>query len=152
MEGLCLYCQTLPNNGEKACTSEEAAMECAWLSVPQRTRRQQRMAVIRSRAMKPACSHDVSDMDMATQADGLCPLCQQTEINRLRVALHTIFCNTEPDAIPHPSYDILAQNICDCAAAALGYENGKPTIEQVASIMELREMAGEMEAPPPRSR
>jgi hypothetical protein len=42
------------------------------------------------------------------------------EIRRLREALHTIVCNTEPDAIKHRDYDHLAKDIYDCASAALG--------------------------------
>ena len=42
------------------------------------------------------------------------------EIERLREALHTIVCNTEPDAIKHQDYDHLAKNLYDCARAALG--------------------------------
>ena len=44
------------------------------------------------------------------------------EIERLRWALHTIFCNTEPDAIKHRDYDHLAKNICEVARTALEEE------------------------------
>jgi len=42
-----------------------------------------------------------------------------TEIERLREALFTILCNTDPHAIRHRDYDHLAKNIFDCASAAL---------------------------------
>ena len=41
------------------------------------------------------------------------------EIERLREALFTILCNTDPHAIRHRNYDHLAKNIFDCASAAL---------------------------------
>lgn len=41
------------------------------------------------------------------------------EIERLREALFTILCNTDPHAIRHRDYDHLAKNIFDCASAAL---------------------------------
>ncbi len=37
--------------------------------------------------LTPTCPHNVSDMDVACQADGLCPLCQKAEIERLRALL-----------------------------------------------------------------
>jgi hypothetical protein len=33
------------------------------------------------------CNHNISDQDIAMIADGLCPLCLQAEIERLRAAL-----------------------------------------------------------------
>ena len=46
--------------------------------------------------------------------------CDALEENeRLREALHTILCNTDPHAIRNRDYDHLAKNIFDCASAAL---------------------------------
>jgi hypothetical protein len=36
------------------------------------------------------CPHDISEQDVACQADGLCPLCLAAEVNRLRLALESI--------------------------------------------------------------
>lgn len=36
------------------------------------------------------CAHTASEMDVASNADGLCPLCLQAEIERLRAALQGI--------------------------------------------------------------
>lgn len=44
---------------------------------------------------------------------------KDAEIERLREALFTILCNTDPHAIRHRDYDHLAKNIFDCASAAL---------------------------------
>jgi hypothetical protein len=52
-------------------------------------------------------------------------------IEALEAALFTIYANTEPDAIPHISYDgmtayqALAKDIADCARAALAPEQDK---------------------------
>ena len=34
-----------------------------------------------------ACTHDITDRDVAVSADGMCPICQMEEIERLRNAL-----------------------------------------------------------------
>ncbi|MFK4647250.1 hypothetical protein ABIF96_005824 [Bradyrhizobium ottawaense] len=37
-----------------------------------------------------SCPHDVSEQDVASQADGLCPLCLAAEVNRLSIALERV--------------------------------------------------------------
>ena len=41
-------------------------------------------------------------------------------IEELEAALHTIVCNTEPEAWRHSTYEQLADSIFECARAALG--------------------------------
>jgi hypothetical protein len=36
------------------------------------------------------CPHEASEMDVASQADGLCPLCLQTQVRIMRTALEEI--------------------------------------------------------------
>ena len=40
--------------------------------------------------MIDSCPHDISDQDIATQVDGLCPLCLAADVNRLSIALEKI--------------------------------------------------------------
>ncbi len=35
----------------------------------------------------PTCEHDISEQDVAAQADGLCPLCLSAQNEKLRAAL-----------------------------------------------------------------
>ena len=37
--------------------------------------------------LSKSCEHDVSDQDVAAHVDGLCPLCLQAEVTRLREGL-----------------------------------------------------------------
>ena len=50
----------------------------------------------------------------------------RAEIARLREALHAIVCNTEPSAFKHRNYDHLAQDVYDCARAALAEKEENP--------------------------
>lgn len=46
-------------------------------------------------------------------------LSKAQKFEQMREALHTIMCNTEPNAIPHKDYKHLAHNIYECAVAGL---------------------------------
>jgi hypothetical protein len=37
-----------------------------------------------------ACTHDITERDVAVSADGMCPICQMETIGRLRNALRDI--------------------------------------------------------------
>jgi hypothetical protein len=43
-----------------------------------------------------SCPHDISEQDVASQADGLCPLCLAAEVNRLRIALESLTTDPPP--------------------------------------------------------
>jgi len=45
---------------------------------------------------------------------------QDKRNKELEAALHTIVCNTEPEAWRHSTYEQLADSIFECARAALG--------------------------------
>lgn len=45
-----------------------------------------------------ACTHDLGEMDAAAHFDGLCPLCQQAELQRLRALVHDVEAITDEHA------------------------------------------------------
>jgi hypothetical protein len=51
-----------------------------------------------------SCPHDISEQDVASQADGLCPLCLAAEVNRLRTALERL-ANDPPANRDEPDMD-----------------------------------------------
>lgn len=65
--------------------------------------------------LAPSCAHDVSEQDVATQADGLCPLCLEADNARLRESLTQIIC------------------VCDDNANAQHIEMAVPFIREVAA-------------------
>lgn len=48
------------------------------------------------------CPHDISEQDVATQADGLCPLCLAADNARLRAALQKIADLPPPEKAVRP--------------------------------------------------
>ena len=70
------------------------------------------------------CTHDIVEMDMASIADGLCPLCLAAKVERLQVALQRV-------ADHHPStpglhfggdYKLLAESAINIAREILKEE------------------------------
>jgi hypothetical protein len=51
-----------------------------------------------------SCPHDISEQDVASQADGLCPLCLAAEVNRLRIALESLT-KDPPPTLDEPDED-----------------------------------------------